>query len=302
MRSFRTSLVAAVAVTTLAWSAVGHADDTTKSTKSTSGQTTQHSQHSTTTSGGAQGAGSTTGPNVPSGTTSGTVDPSSPSSPPSGTDTTTGQPGTGTSDPWNSGTTSDVPSTGTSTDSDMSKGMQYGTQPTTQSPYQVQPPPYSSTYSTTTTTASTYDESAGADRAGYSVRPNRPLLITGASIFAATYGATVITAAASSTDSDDDLYIPVAGPWINLADRDCGFGDCGNQEDWENALIIGSGIAQGAGVALALASLFIPEHKEAKTYATKSPHVRSAENSKASVRVLPVSMRAGGGVGAMGQF
>jgi hypothetical protein len=190
----------------------------------------------------------------------------------------------------------------------MNKGTIYGPgdQSVSTDPYRTQQAPttttpYTSTYSTTTTTAASYDESAGADRAGYSVRPNRPLLITGASIFAASYGASVIAAAASDTQGDEKLYIPVAGPWLDLADRECGLGDCGSREDWNQALIIGSGVLQGAGVGLALASLFIPEKHEAKSVA-QAPHVRSAINSKPTVKVLPVSMRSGGGVGAMGSF
>lgn len=308
MRSFRTSVaLAALGTAVCCWSGVSRADDTAKGSKGTSSQqTTQSSttksgssQSGTTQSGATQGSqgSSSTGDVSPSGSTMTGSDTMSPSdtSPydttqPSGT-STTGTPGSMTDT-----TGTDTTGTGTTYGTTGTTGSTYGTQPMTQ-PYDHN---YQTTTSTTTTTAAEYNEMAGAERAGYTFRPNRPLLATGAGIFIGSYGASAIVAAANDNSSDDNLFIPVAGPWIDLADRPCGLGDCGSTEDWNQALIIGSGVLQGVGVGLAVASLIIPEHRESNM--AQTPRERSIAASKPKVQVLPVNMRGGGGLGAVGTF
>lgn len=53
------------------------------------------------------------------------------------------------------------------------------------------------------------------------VRPNRPLLWASAATLAGTYAGSVIVGAASNSDADHNLYIPVIGPWLALAAHDC---------------------------------------------------------------------------------
>jgi len=53
------------------------------------------------------------------------------------------------------------------------------------------------------------------------VTPNRKLLWASGIVFAAGYVPSVIVAIASSDTSDRYLYIPLAGPWIDLAMRNC---------------------------------------------------------------------------------
>jgi hypothetical protein len=182
----------------------------------------------------------------------------------SGTGTTGGY-GTGTTQPYGTGTSSDVYGTGT----------------------------YGHAQSTTTTTQATYEPytQPGAEMQERKIRPNRPLLITGSVILIGSYGASAIVATQSDTSADDNLYIPVVGPWIDLAERECNF-QCGTQESVNNALIIGSGVAQGVGLGLAIASLFIPETKEVPAVAANKP----------KVHVAPVSYGKGGGIGAVGTF
>jgi hypothetical protein len=147
----------------------------------------------------------------------------------------------------------------------------------------VQQPPAS----TTTTTAAPYAPPGGdyAERET-SIRPHRPLLSTGIGLFVVSYGASVVTGAVSSNDADRNMFVPVVGPWMNLAQRDGG----GSNEDINRAMIITSGIAQGAGVLMAVSSLFIPEKVETKRVA------------KPEVKVTPVSFGGGAGVGAFGTF
>lgn len=152
---------------------------------------------------------------------------------------------------------------------------------------------------TTTTTAAEYQEGVGAERGGYTYRPNRALLATGAGIFVATYAASAIVAASNDRDYDDKLFIPVVGPWLDLADRPCGLGDCGTAEDWNQALLIGSGVLQGGGIALALISLAVPEHRETTVASARE---RSLAAAKPKVKVTPINLRGGGGVGAVGTF
>lgn len=156
------------------------------------------------------------------------------------------------------------------------------------------------TPTTTTTTAAEYQEAVGAEKAGYKVRPNTAVLATGAAMLVLPYAAGAIVAASNDRDYDDKLWWPVAGPWIDLADRPCGLGDCGTAEDWNQALLIGSGVLQGAGVLLMITSAFVPETRKSETVA--SAREKSLAAAKPKVNVTPINVRGGGGVGAVGTF
>ena len=119
-------------------------------------------------------------------------------------------------------------------------------------------------------------------------RPNTPLLITGSALLVGTYVTTAAFSGANGPVADRDLYIPVAGPWINLADR---------STDRENntrdtVLIAGSGVLQGVGVVMVITSFFVPESIPAARI--------SAGNVK--MNVAPTASMGGGGVGAFGTF
>lgn len=88
--------------------------------------------------------------------------------------------------------------------------------------------------------------------------PNRPLLITGALLFGASYGASAIVAATSNRTADDKLYYPVAGPWMDLNRRNCDVEACSNKT-LDRVLLIGDGIVQGVGALGVLLSLVVPE-------------------------------------------
>jgi hypothetical protein len=153
----------------------------------------------------------------------------------------------------------------------------------------VQPPPVS----TTTTTAAPYQAGPTADyyERETTIRPNRPLLATGIGIFAVGYGASAVTAAVSDRDADKNLFIPVVGPWLDLADRDCDRNPCHGNEDLNKAMIITSGVVQGAGVLIGVGSLFIPEKVETKRVAVQP-----------KLRFTPLSLGRGAGFGAVGTF
>ena len=149
---------------------------------------------------------------------------------------------------------------------------------------------------TTQTTAAPY-QPAGSDTSEKAVetRPNRTLLSTGIGVFVVSYGATAIAGAISDRDADKNLFIPVVGPWMDLGDRGCESRSCGNREDVNKAMIITSGVLQGAGVLMAVGSLIIPE-------STTVTEKRTTAKAKPEVRVTPVSFGAGAGVGAVGRF
>ena len=86
--------------------------------------------------------------------------------------------------------------------------------------------------------------------------PNRPLLATGTTLFALSYVPTVIYQA--SDDRNEDLYIPVAGPWLDFANGDDG--------RIAKAALGVSGALQGLGALGMVSSLFIPERRTRRWY------------------------------------
>lgn len=293
MRSFRTSIFVATAVAALSWAGVSRAEDDVSNKKGTT-----KSQSTSTTKSGSSAA-----------------DSSSSSTPSTGSDSTSGTTGTTTTAPSDTTAPTTTPSTSTDsswgTGSDSAHGTGYGSTYTTTpadtsaqqyQPAQQQPQQTQTTYSTTTTTAANYDPNAGAERRdGWIYRPNRPLLATGLGIFAGTYATSAIVGAQSDRDEDKRLYIPVVGPWLDLGQRDVGLGDGGQTEDWNQALLIGSGVLQGVGVSLAVASLFVKETDDAPRSGAAA-RVKSTAAAKPSVKVLPINVRGGGGFGAVGTF
>jgi hypothetical protein len=96
---------------------------------------------------------------------------------------------------------------------------------------------------------------------------------------------------------DNNLFIPVVGPWLDLAARDCTLGECTTREDVNILHIIGSGAAQAAGIGIAIGAFFVGERKDGRP--APQPKV---PDTRASVRVLPMSLRGGAGIGAFGTF
>jgi hypothetical protein len=149
--------------------------------------------------------------------------------------------------------------------------------------------------SKTTTTSAAYDDSAGRDQPSKGeFAPHRPLLITGSALLLGGYAASTVVATVSDLPADDRLYIPIVGPFLDVANRPCDIGSssCSNEEDLNKASIIGLGLAQGAGLGLTIASFFVKE-RPAETR-IKVPQAAD----KLSISVVPY----GAGVGAVGRF
>jgi hypothetical protein len=124
--------------------------------------------------------------------------------------------------------------------------------------------------------------------------PNRELLHSGILAFTVPYAVSVVVAATSDRSEDKHLYIPVAGPWMDFANRS----GCGHEGepscDKETAykvLLVGNGILQGIGALEILGSFVFPETRTV--------------SAKTEQRLLVTPYYAGnGGVGlsAFGRF
>lgn len=141
--------------------------------------------------------------------------------------------------------------------------------------------------STTTTTGAAWDPAYGAVEGG-GAGPNRSLLIGGAALFLGTYAASALTGAIVGTEEDEHLVVPLVGPWLALGERSCAWGECGFHGDVNIMGLVASGVAQAAGLGIALTSFFVSERRE---------------TPRARLDILPVGMgRAGAGLGASGTF
>ncbi len=95
--------------------------------------------------------------------------------------------------------------------------------------------------------------------------PNQALITSGVVLLGATYASSLVVAAATSDyEPDRKLYIPVAGPWLDLGERkgECGRGDapsCDN-EDLYQVLLVADGIGQGIGALQILGGFVFPVH------------------------------------------
>src|SRR5262249_20704658 len=89
--------------------------------------------------------------------------------------------------------------------------------------------------------------------------PNLGLISSGAVMFGVPYAASVIVAAASDRSSDQHLYIPLAGPWMNLANRGTCVGSRCENETGNKVLLVANGIFQGVGALEIVAGFLFPE-------------------------------------------
>ncbi len=123
--------------------------------------------------------------------------------------------------------------------------------------------------------------------------PNVPMLLTGTVLFGGTYGASAIGAWQSIRNDDQKLYYPVVGPWMDLANRDCGPNPC-SDETLNKTLLIADGIGQGVGALLMVSSLFVPNGKRFLMFSAKND---------TTLTVTPSRMASGGyGMAAVGTF
>jgi hypothetical protein len=123
--------------------------------------------------------------------------------------------------------------------------------------------------------------------------PNGELIATGVFTFGLPYTTSLIVAAQSNRPADNYLYAPVAGPWLDLANRgECPSSSaCGNETAYR-ALLIANGVLQGVGVLQVLSGFLFP--------VTRS--VTTVEAAGVQVKIVPQMGRDGYGLTAMGTF
>ncbi len=108
--------------------------------------------------------------------------------------------------------------------------------------------------------------------------PNRSLLHSGLFMLGVPYVASVIVATGSDHPGDDNLYMPVAGPWMDLANR----GSCGHLgerscdgETFNKVMLVVDGVFQGLG-ALDIVGAFVFPETRTVTVASDRPRVMVA--------------------------
>lgn len=105
---------------------------------------------------------------------------------------------------------------------------------------------------------------------------NAPLFTGGVVLFGAAYGGAVIAASQSDNEHDDRLYVPLIGPWLDLADR----GDCDVQnescddETTTKVLLVADGIFQAGGAALMVGSFLFPKTVHESAPITAMRHIK----------------------------
>ncbi len=126
------------------------------------------------------------------------------------------------------------------------------------------------------------------------------LLGTGLFLLAVSYLPAVSVAASSSVAADQHLYAPLAGPWIDLAQRPvCSPPANCEAEQTNRALLETSGILQGVGAFLTLVGLLTSDDEDLQHPPPK--HVNEAKSNP--VHVTPTQFgSAGYGVAAFGKF
>lgn len=124
--------------------------------------------------------------------------------------------------------------------------------------------------------------------------PDPYFLRSGLLTLGAAYVPAVAVAMTSETQGDDHLYVPLAGPWLDLADREDCDGDCGG-ENVNKALLVTSGVFQSLGALQVVGSFIFHE--------TTAVTVSDADGSpKLSFKVTPTGIARGSGVVATGKF
>ena len=98
-----------------------------------------------------------------------------------------------------------------------------------------------------------------------------------------------LTAVSNNPSADKNLYLPVVGPWVHLASKSA----TATNSTTDTLLVAGSGVIQGVGGGLMLASLLIPESVPAATI----------QAGDTTIHISPSSFGVGSaGVGAVGTF
>jgi hypothetical protein len=130
------------------------------------------------------------------------------------------------------------------------------------------------------------------------------LLGTGLFLLAVSYLPAVSVAASSNLQADQHLYAPIAGPWIDLAQRPiCAPPINCSAENTNRALLETSGILQGVGAFLTLVGLLTGDDDPPTKAAPAHKPINEAKLLNTKMQVAPAQFGASGyGLAAFGRF
>ena len=136
---------------------------------------------------------------------------------------------------------------------------------------------------------------AAVDTTTYSTGPSMEMVGSGIGTFALSYLPAVVVGATSGLVADRTLFVPLAGPWMDLTQRPrCGPIVSCNTEDTDKVLLITDGVFQAIG-AISIVGGFLTTTRETRT-------VRAAD-VRPTLRIAPASVGGKGyGVMALGSF
>jgi hypothetical protein len=126
--------------------------------------------------------------------------------------------------------------------------------------------------------------------------PDRRLISSGLATFGLSYVPALIVAGTSDVSADHHLFVPIAGPWLDLGDRPgCGAGHIGcDTETTYKVLLVFDGIFQAIGASTAIWGFLQPEHHQVVT---------TAKADKLTLHVLPAAVGPSAyGMAALGSF
>lgn len=144
-------------------------------------------------------------------------------------------------------------------------------------------------------TEATVSTATAVDTTTYSTGPSMEMVGSGIGTFALSYLPAVVIGATSGLDADRTLFVPLAGPWMDLTQRPrCGPIVSCNTEDTDKVLLITDGVFQAIG-AISIVGGFLTTTRETRT-------VRAAE-LRPTLRISPASVGGKGyGLMALGSF
>jgi hypothetical protein len=144
-----------------------------------------------------------------------------------------------------------------------------------------------------TSPASAEDDTVLTETTG----PNRALIRTGVAVFTLSYVPAFLVAATNTRRDDEYLYLPLAGPWLDLTHRDpCASCD---SESFNKALLVTDGIFQAVGALEIVGSFFFMETRVGATAISKH---KPASAKRIPVSITPSWVGGAYGVSATGAF
>jgi len=127
--------------------------------------------------------------------------------------------------------------------------------------------------------------------------PNRAMIGSGVVTLGISYGASVIVGAQSDHAGDKSLFVPVAGPWMDLTTRGgCNVEPCGH-ETANKVLLVVDGIVQAIGALDIVAGLFTEETVRTAKAPAAPPNV-----AKTTWHLAPTVTSSAYGLAAVGTF